>query len=392
MRPAGRVVGMLREARAQLGRELGHLLLLDVERGGERLARDVVGRAAEPAGDDQVIDAVALAADEVGDRLDLVRHGRRDHDLDAERLEPLGEPGRVRVRRRRRETTSLPIVRIALRWCSAQVGYSRRAGHISPAGVSAAKPVRIRRCPATAMPRSLRRTSQVACATPTNVSPRRKGGSRGTAAEPTSSATSGGFLWSQEDLPGSRPGARAPAARLVAPLAVAPRPAGRRTADRLALADRDRGSVRDRRRARRSSRSTTSRTTRPNAPRTKLSGYTPNAEAIAGYKPDLVVVSFDGNGTSSRRSASCTSRCSSSRRRLDSPGAYAQIRQLGTGDRPRATAAARGREDEGADRGDRRSSVPHAEARAHRLPRARARPTTRPPRRRSSAASTRCSA
>jgi iron complex transport system substrate-binding protein len=32
-----------------------------------------------------------------------------------------------------------------------------------------------------------------------------------------------------------------------------------------------------------------------NAPRTKLSGYTPNAEAVAGYKPDLVVVSYDGN-------------------------------------------------------------------------------------------------
>jgi iron complex transport system substrate-binding protein len=31
-----------------------------------------------------------------------------------------------------------------------------------------------------------------------------------------------------------------------------------------------------------------------NAPITKLSGYTPNAEAIAGYKPDLVVVSYDG--------------------------------------------------------------------------------------------------
>jgi len=31
------------------------------------------------------------------------------------------------------------------------------------------------------------------------------------------------------------------------------------------------------------------------APRTKLSGYTPNAEAIANYNPDLVVVSFDGN-------------------------------------------------------------------------------------------------
>ena len=31
------------------------------------------------------------------------------------------------------------------------------------------------------------------------------------------------------------------------------------------------------------------------APKSKLSGYTPNAEAIAAYKPDLVVVSFDGN-------------------------------------------------------------------------------------------------
>jgi cobalamin transport system substrate-binding protein len=31
------------------------------------------------------------------------------------------------------------------------------------------------------------------------------------------------------------------------------------------------------------------------APRTKLSGYTPNVEAIAGYKPDLVVVAEDTN-------------------------------------------------------------------------------------------------
>jgi iron complex transport system substrate-binding protein len=31
------------------------------------------------------------------------------------------------------------------------------------------------------------------------------------------------------------------------------------------------------------------------APMTKLSGYTPNAEAIAGYRPDLVIVSFDAN-------------------------------------------------------------------------------------------------
>src|ERR1700748_1087713 len=33
-----------------------------------------------------------------------------------------------------------------------------------------------------------------------------------------------------------------------------------------------------------------------NAPITKLSGYTPNAEAIAGYKPDLVIASYDTHG------------------------------------------------------------------------------------------------
>jgi iron complex transport system substrate-binding protein len=32
------------------------------------------------------------------------------------------------------------------------------------------------------------------------------------------------------------------------------------------------------------------------APRTKLSGFTPNVEAIAGYKPDLVIVAYDPNG------------------------------------------------------------------------------------------------
>ena len=33
----------------------------------------------------------------------------------------------------------------------------------------------------------------------------------------------------------------------------------------------------------------------PQAPQTKLSGYTPNAEAIAGYRPDLVVLSGNEN-------------------------------------------------------------------------------------------------
>jgi iron complex transport system substrate-binding protein len=32
------------------------------------------------------------------------------------------------------------------------------------------------------------------------------------------------------------------------------------------------------------------------APRTKLAAFTPNAEAIIGYRPDLVVISYDPNG------------------------------------------------------------------------------------------------
>ena len=31
----------------------------------------------------------------------------------------------------------------------------------------------------------------------------------------------------------------------------------------------------------------------PGVPRTKLSGYTPNVESIAGYRPDLVVISYN---------------------------------------------------------------------------------------------------
>jgi iron complex transport system substrate-binding protein len=65
-----------------------------------------------------------------------------------------------------------------------------------------------------------------------------------------------------------------------------------------------------------------------NAPRTRLSGYTPNAEAIAGYRPDLVVVSDD------------TNHVVESLRRLDIPvlidppatgldAAYAQLIELG---------------------------------------------------------------
>ena len=65
------------------------------------------------------------------------------------------------------------------------------------------------------------------------------------------------------------------------------------------------------------------------APRTSLSGYTPNIEAIAGFRPDLVVLSLDANGVVDglRRLGI---------RVLVQPAAttfataYAQIKQLGT--------------------------------------------------------------
>jgi iron complex transport system substrate-binding protein len=41
----------------------------------------------------------------------------------------------------------------------------------------------------------------------------------------------------------------------------------------------------------------------PKAPVTKLSGYQPNAEAIAAYKPDLVVISNDINGITAKLKA-----------------------------------------------------------------------------------------
>jgi len=64
------------------------------------------------------------------------------------------------------------------------------------------------------------------------------------------------------------------------------------------------------------------------APKTTLSGYTPNVEAIAAYRPDLVVAAFDPKGLSSAlrrlgiavvvQSAPSTFK-----------GAYQQLRQLG---------------------------------------------------------------
>ena len=65
------------------------------------------------------------------------------------------------------------------------------------------------------------------------------------------------------------------------------------------------------------------------APRTKLSGFNPNVEAIASYKPDLVVISFDTGGVvASLRKLGI--RVLMQPAAVDLGQAYAQITQLGT--------------------------------------------------------------
>jgi iron complex transport system substrate-binding protein len=73
------------------------------------------------------------------------------------------------------------------------------------------------------------------------------------------------------------------------------------------------------------------------APRTSLSGYTPNVEAIAGYRPDLVVIAYDTKGLSAAlRRLGITVLHHDGAKTM--AGAYQQIRQLGrvTGNEPRA--------------------------------------------------------
>jgi iron complex transport system substrate-binding protein len=65
------------------------------------------------------------------------------------------------------------------------------------------------------------------------------------------------------------------------------------------------------------------------APRTSLSGFTPNVEAIAGYKPDLVVVAYDPNGlVGTLRGLGIRVVVQDAAKTLDE--AYAQIRRLGS--------------------------------------------------------------
>lgn len=78
------------------------------------------------------------------------------------------------------------------------------------------------------------------------------------------------------------------------------------------------------------------------APRTTLSGYTPNVEAIAGYQPDLVVLSGDPGGVvEGLRRLGVRVLLQEAPKNL--AGAYAEIRQLGavTGHTKAATKLAR---------------------------------------------------
>ena len=78
------------------------------------------------------------------------------------------------------------------------------------------------------------------------------------------------------------------------------------------------------------------------APRTKLSGYTPNVEAIAAYRPDLVVLEYDpGDTAAGLQRLGIRVVIQSTAKNLT--GAYAQIRRLGvvTGHRKRSNALVR---------------------------------------------------
>jgi iron complex transport system substrate-binding protein len=79
-------------------------------------------------------------------------------------------------------------------------------------------------------------------------------------------------------------------------------------------------------------------------PTTKLSGFTPNAEAVAGYNPDLVIVSNDGGIVSQLQKLGLTVLLEPA---VDNMAqAYDEIRQIGaaTGHAPQATTVVRGME------------------------------------------------
>ena len=80
------------------------------------------------------------------------------------------------------------------------------------------------------------------------------------------------------------------------------------------------------------------------APRTKLSGLSPNVEAIASYNPDLVVISYDSGLVASLQKLGIKTLLEPAPNNLAQ--AYEEIRQIGaaTGHTPAATKVVRGME------------------------------------------------
>src|SRR5262245_61187093 len=160
-------------------------------------------------------------------------------------------------------------------------------------------------------------TSQVACVTSTNDSPRRKGRSCGSPPEPTSSADKRRFFMKGLVF-------ALFAALLLVPAATASPPqrivslSPTATEDLFAIGAGPQVVAVD------------DQSDYPaNAPKSKLSGYTPNAEAIAGYRPDLVVISNDANGlVAALHRLHIPILLQPAAKNL--PGAYAEIAQLGS--------------------------------------------------------------
>src|SRR5438067_1830748 len=185
------------------------------------------------------------------------------------------------------ETTSLPIVRMAALVTS--VGYSRAAGHIHPGRCSTAKPVRIRRCPATAMPFG---DEPGRLCHADERQPSEEGAFvRTQPPEPTSSADKRRFFVVTVRSAGLL--ALALALLLVPAASPAPAATPQRIVSLSPTATEDLFAIG----AGPQVVAVDDQSNYPaNAPKTKLSGYTPNAEAIASYKPDLVVVSANPSG------------------------------------------------------------------------------------------------
>ncbi len=91
------------------------------------------------------------------------------------------------------------------------------------------------------------------------------------------------------------------------------------------------------------------------APKTTLSGITPNAEAIVAYNPDLVVISNDENGIV-KALGELHIRVLLEPAVANLAGVYAQLKQLGALTGHAAQAGCARRQDALAGDGDRRSA------------------------------------